>query len=470
MSGTAERLAQYVVSLKYDDLPWQAADMAGKCVFDSIGNMCCGRYSPMGKRILNYVREYSGFTAGEPEVSLLGGGKNSRKNVLAVHTVIARCADLDDGHRYAMGHPGSVIIPAVLSAGELKKRTGKEMLAAAAAGYDVYCRIGAAVNPTSYRERGFDATGIVGAVACAAAVGKLYGLNTEQMKNALGIAGLFSGGLIEYQNDGSMGKVLCGCFAAENGFQAVQMAKCGFTGPEKVFEGPKGFFQAFSNEPDPSHVLEDLGKTFRITEVYFKKHACMRGLHAAMDAALKLRSQGALRGSDIEEVEVRTTPFVGRLSNPRPETLIGAQCSLEFVLAAALEKGHISREEVLSEALHQQEIFRLASRIHLKIDETVEKYVQQNPSHWAAVNMIIRTKDGRVLKEWVPLPAGEAENPLEWAELEEKFRRMISGTPFEAGGEELISRIRKFETLTGPEELGMLWKTEKESGAEYGRN
>lgn len=461
MNKIAQRLAEFVVGLSGGNLPEDVADMAKKCIFDGLGNLYCGRYTAMGKLILKYLDAYSLSAAGEAKISLIGGGTASKEDAMAAYTVMARCADLDDGHRFAMGHPGSVLIPAVLTVGELKKKTAEELLAAVTAGYDVYCRIGAAVNPTSYRERGFDATGICGAAACAAAIGKLYDLNLEQMKNALGIAALFSGGLIEYQNDGSMGKVLCGCFAVRNGMEAVQLAERGFTGPDRVFEGSKGFFQAFSNDPDDFGVLLNLGTDFKIKETYFKTHACMRGLHAAVDALLDIRKRENLAAADIAEMEVFTTPFVSRLSNPRPTTLIGAQCSLEFVLAAAMTWGHISREEVLAEALSRESVFELASRIKIRIDQETGRYVELHPSHWAAVRMAVRTKDGRIYEQWRSLPRGEAENPFDWEALDEKFRRMIAETPFEPYGEMLYREIRHFEEvsdfggLTAPWEKGI---------------
>lgn len=445
MRGIAYSLAEYIAGLTYSEIPEQVSDMAKKCVFDSFANMYCGRYSQMGEKIIAYTKNFPEAVYGEQEISLLGGGRSSRPDVTKIHAVLARCADLDDGNRFAMGHPGSVIIPAAMAAGEVKNRTAEEILTAVVAAYDVYGRIGRAINPSSYREKGFDATGIVGAVSCAAAIGKLYGLSVEELKHALGIAGTFSGGLIEYQNDGTMGKVLCGCFAIETGWKAVQLAKSGFTGPEEIFEGKKGFFQAFSVTPDGSAVLENLGQDFKILETYFKKHACMRGLHAAVDAVLELRNKQGLRAEEVESLLVHTTSFVKRLSKPHPDTLIAAQCSLEFALAAALEEGNISREEVLEEAMKKETVYELASKITLEMDDELKAYVEKNPSHWGAVRLEAHKKNGNVLECFVPLPEGEAEKPLDWEALYEKFAHMTEGTPYEKRTDELYEKFRNFE-------------------------
>ncbi|MBQ7534020.1 MAG: MmgE/PrpD family protein [Stomatobaculum sp.] len=445
MKLITEKLAEYVVKLRYEDLPEDVVEAAKKCLFDSLGNMCGGRYTELGKKAVEYIRRVPQLTEGEKKVTLLGGDAVSREDAFTAHAVMARCTDLDDGHRFAMGHPGSVIIPAVFSTAEQCGSSEKDLLAAIVASYDVYARIGSAINPSSYRERGFDATGIVGGIACAAAIGKLCGLDQEEMRNALGIAALFSGGLIEYQNDGSMGKVLCGSFAVRNGMEAVTFAKQGFTGPIQAIEGKKGFLQAFSNDPRPERILKDLGRDFKIRETYFKMHACMRGLHAAVDAVLLLREKYRILPDDILDIEVHTTPFVGRLSKPSPETLIGAQCSLEFALAAALYKGHLSSEAVLEESMHHPEIFDLASRIRLVMDPEIDEHVKKNPSHWGAARIVIRMKDGSSVEQLETLPSGEAEKPFGWEQLQEKYRRLSKETPFEKTEEAVCACVRSLE-------------------------
>ena len=132
----------------------------------------------------------------------------------------------------AMGHPGSVLVPLLLSMAQLHRNDGKQMITAIVAAYDVYARLGEAINPFMYREKGFDATGVCGAVAAAALVSKLTNASAKQTKDAMGIASLFTGGLIEYQNDGTSGKILCSGWAALTGLRAVRLASCGFTGPE----------------------------------------------------------------------------------------------------------------------------------------------------------------------------------------------------------------------------------------------
>ena len=320
MKSIVQQYAKFIGNLKYEELSTAVIESAKTCFLDAVGNMVYGRYSEMGERALKYTVSNPVRYGEEEKVLIPGGDAFYSRNALFVSEVIARCADLDDGHRYAMGHPGSVLVPAVIVYAQKNNKNGKEILSALIAGYEIYIRLGSAINPTSYRERGFESTSVTGAVACTGALAKLFDLNEKETADALGIAALFASGLIEYQNDGSMGKVLGGVWASQTAIQSIELARNGFTGAKEALEGKKGFIQAFSNEPDPEAAVKDLGSKYRINEIYFKMHACMRGLHASIDAVLDVRNNEKCQVENISKIEVHTTPFVGRLSKIHPET------------------------------------------------------------------------------------------------------------------------------------------------------
>ena len=457
MKTMTQQYAQFISSLSYEDLPQQAVSAAKTCLLDGLGNLIYGRYAEMGARALKTCAAYPIQVGQELPAKIPGGDFYSTTNAAFACAVMARCADLDDGHRFAMGHPGSVLVPAVLVYGQQLGSSGRDILTALTAGYEVYTRLGAAINPSSYRERGFDSTGVTGAVACTAALGKLFHLSETELADALGLAPQFTGGLIEYQNDGSMAKVLCGAWAISTAVRSIRLARCGFTGAVQALEGKKGFIQAFSNAPAPEKALAGLGEEWKITEIYFKLHACMRGLHAAVDAMLDLRAQEGLTPDHTARIQVRTTSFVARLSKPHPATEIAAQSSIEFALAVALTYGHIAGENVLREAMGRPEVYDLAGKVQLVLDDEVDAYVKEHPSHWGAVRLRVCTTDGRWCEQWSPLPRGEAERPFTWQQLCEKFARLAAGTPYEPWCDALCAKVEQFETVPSVENLFTPW-------------
>lgn len=454
MTYMTQALANYIVALRYKDIPQETVEAAKKCVLDAVANLLYGRYTQTGSRILRYLDCYP-MNDGLPKATLVDRGNEALEQVLLAHTVMARCVDLDDGSRRAMGHPGCVLVPTALAVAETYGKTGKDILCALVAGYDVYIRTGSAINPSAYQGRGFESTGLCGAIAAAAVAAKLMDEDAEQTKNALGLAALFCGGLIEYQNDGTMGKTLCGAWASQTGVRAARLAKVGFTGPGAVLEGKKGFIQAFSNEPCRDYVLEGLGYEFCINEVYFKQHACMRGLHSAIDATLALRAQYDLVPENIRLITVWTTPFVQRLSNPAPETLVGAQCSLQFTMATALKYGHLSEEKLLTASLQDEEVRKLAGSICCRLCEDLQRYLEKHPTHWSAVCVEVEKMGGFKARETVYLPNGEPERALAWDQLAKKMRHMTTGIPIENAVERIIMRISRLDEL---DQVAKLWK------------
>jgi len=445
-------LANYVANLQYEDLSERAIDVAKQCILDSYGNMVFGRYCEASEKIMRYIDETDAIPCKEPFVSVLGIEKRVtvKENAIFGHTMMARSADLDDGYAHAMGHPGSGLVPLLLSMGQLYKKNGADMITALVAAYDVYARLGEAVNPFMYRERGFDATGVCGAVAAAALVAKLAGASAEKTKDAMGLASLFTGGLIEYQNDGTSGKIMCSGWGALSGLRAFTLATCGFTGPNAALEGRYGFFQAFKGTGgylNMDNVLTDLGKDFKITKIYFKRHACQRGLHATLDAVLELRDKFKLTPDKIKGMDVRTSTFVLRLSNPSPTTAVGAQASTQFTSAVALKYGRMDSEEIVFKSFADPEIIALAKRINVIKDDEVQDYLAQNPTRFCAAKVIIETTDGQKYEKFAPVPLGDVETPFGWDMLKGKFGNLIEGTPFVVNQEELYYFIRNLEQV-----------------------
>ena len=448
-------LADYVASLRYEDLPARAKEVAKQAILDSYANMVCGRYGEASDRIMKYAQAADSVVKSEDLVPLIGTEKflTGLDTAVFVHSMMARSADLDDGYRHAMGHPGSGLVPLLLSMASLHRIDGKAMITAIVAAYDVYARLGEAINPYMYRERGFDATGVCGAVAAAALASKIIGADASKTKNAMGIASLFTGGLIEYQNDGTSGKIMCGGWGALTGMRAVRLASAGFTGPDAALEGRHGFFQAFkgtSGYCDTRQVLTGLGEDFKITRIYFKRHACQRGLHATLDAILDLRQRYSLTPAMIQSIDVRTSSFVHRLSNPSPKTTVGAQASCEFTLAIALKYGRMDSEELVIKSFEDPGIQALAQKITITLDDEGEKYLDQHPTHFCAATVIVMTREGERLERWAPVPLGDVEAPFDWDMLKSKFDNMVAGTPCEKTKDErfnLLKSLEKTETI-----------------------
>jgi 2-methylcitrate dehydratase PrpD len=198
---------------------------------------------------------------------------------------------MDDGHRYANGHPGVVTIPTAVALSEKKNLTGRELIEAIVIGYEVFIRLGSALNPDLLL-RGFHTTATIGCIASGAVAAKLLNLNRAQTENALSLSGLQSAGLLEVLHSGESGKSFQVGKAAQSGILAGLMAKHGADGPESIFEGEKGFFKAFAGKPCDSQIhLQESWEELSSARRLFQKHAACRHIHSALDAMAEIVAQ-----------------------------------------------------------------------------------------------------------------------------------------------------------------------------------
>ena len=216
----------------------------------------------------------------------------------------AHAAEVDDSFRDAMYHPGAATIAAALAASQQAGASGLDFLRAVVLGYEVSTRIGVTLGRAHYRF--WHNTGTVGVFGAAAAAGYALRLDAGPFAHALATAATFSAGLQQAFRMDSMSKPLHAGRAAEAGLLAAQLAHRGVTGSLDVLEGESGLGRAVSDGPDWSGIGDTLGRDFHITRLTFKNHVGCGHTFAAIDAALALRSQHALRADDICSVAVAT--------------------------------------------------------------------------------------------------------------------------------------------------------------------
>ncbi len=428
--SVARRFARFVTGLALEDLPPAAVTSATLLALDTIGSCLASSTMGFGRAVL-LTSEGLG---GPPESSLIGGkAKVAAANAVLANGTLAHGLDFDDTRADAIVHTGCVAVTTSLAVGEALGASGRAVLEAMIAGVEVMCRVGLAV-PGKFHARNFHPTALSGSFAAAATAGKLYGLTQEQFVNAFGICGSQASGVIQYLADGSWTKRLHPGWAAHAGVVAALLARAGFTGPERIFEGPQGFYQAFAGGYDDlllEQLLESLGKVWEVEHLTFKPYPCGSIAHPYMDCALRLRAQHMIQPDQIAEIHCRTAEGpVPRLWEPlagkrRPPNGYAAKFSLPYLVALMLVKGRAGPAEFTDEAVQDETVLRLAAKVHYELDPTID-YPRQFAGH-----IRIRFTDGRMVEDRQAHPRGGPDCPLAREELEAKFRRnaglLISG-------------------------------------------
>src|SRR4029077_9548923 len=212
-----------------------------------------GSTKPWSRTVVQFVKDQG--LSGRSTILGNSGRAPAHLATLANGTM-AHAFELDNVRQPGAGvHPGATAFLPALAAGEMQKANGKAFLTAFVAACEVMGRIGVAAG-NSLEQRGFHAPGLTGTFGAAVAAGRLLGLDENKMVNALGIAGSYSGGLIEFSRcqEGAMIKRLHLGKAGEGGVTAALLASRGFAGPESILEGKFGFCQTFSDSPKLSYL------------------------------------------------------------------------------------------------------------------------------------------------------------------------------------------------------------------------
>lgn len=181
MDKTTEALSRYVASLRYEDLSPRTVHEAKRHLIDSLG-CAMGAY---GSEPAAIARRVAPVSSGTPSARLLGEGRPTTPEAAAfANSVMVRFLDANDTYiMRGSGHP-SDMLGALLAAAELQGASGKDLLRATVAGYEMF---GALADQVSLRDRGWD-QGVFIAPAAAAGAGLLLGLSAERMADALAIA------------------------------------------------------------------------------------------------------------------------------------------------------------------------------------------------------------------------------------------------------------------------------------------
>jgi 2-methylcitrate dehydratase PrpD len=409
-----DNLAQFISWICFDELPKEVVHQTKRCLLDFLGVALAGGSVGLAPLITNLICDMGG----SEESTIIGDGRKiPALNAVFVNSIKGHTLDMDDGHRYANGHPGVVVIPSAIALAEKENITGKELIEAIVVGYEIFIRIAALINP-SHLKRGFHTTGTVGPFGAAAACSKILNLNEREIKNALAIAGLQGAGLLEVLTSGQMMKPLHPGRASQGGLIASLLAKGGAEGPNLILEGEKGFFKAFSDVREFNRISSDLGNNFEIMNIYFKLHAACRHIHPAIDAVKEIMERNEIDIDKIKRIEVSTYSVAYNLTGRKGEedTELGAKFNLPISIALVLVYGKAGIDEYSMEYIKKPMVQELSKKVKVIVDKERD-YVYPNKR-----SACVKIEDSKGAYQYeVELPKGDPEVPLSDDELKDKF-------------------------------------------------
>jgi 2-methylcitrate dehydratase PrpD len=449
--NATQRLARFAVDLNYRSIPAQVIERVKACILDTLAVSVYGSTKPWSQTVSKLVRE----TGARGRSTVMGENwKAQAGQATLANGVMAHAFELDNVRQPGAGvHPGATAFLPAFAMAEEKKTNGKALLTAFVAACEVVSRIGVAAG-NSLERRGFHAPGLTGTFGGAVAAGRLLGLQQAQMVNALGIAGSYSGGLIEFSRcrEGAMVKRLHLGKAAEGGVTAALLASEGFAGPESVLEGKFGFCQTFSDSPDLPYLTHRLGTKFESLNICIKRCACHINAHAPIEALQKLRGRIGFAPGDIQEIVIGgIEKLVTHHANYQPKDLMMAQYSIPFCVALSLYFDPTDPESFDESKLTDKKILAMMRRIRLETDSEIE---QKGWDRAARVSIGLANKQRH--SSLVIHFKGTPRNPLSHSEVEDKARKLTHRLLSERQLDGLVEAVDKLEKIDDVSRIGDL--------------
>jgi 2-methylcitrate dehydratase PrpD len=439
-AGATQALVDFASALRYDALSDEVRHYARRHLLDTIGVMIAGADGDVATRaeaVLSEVRP-----AGNVPVP----GRARRADLLDAAFLGGTAAhgiELDDGFREGSVHPGCTVVPASLANAYLRKASGKALLEAMIAGYEITTAIGRTCHP-DLRQRGFHPTGAVAVFGAAVATARLRGLSRQAIANALGIAASSAAGLFAFVNGGSDIKRLHAGHASREGLQAALLAEQGVEGPPAVIEARDGFMQAyaFGRADKARPVLLPPAAPFGLTDCYIKPYACCRHIQPAVEALIGLLNDEKIAAEEVQRVDAETYRIAAEHAETGWDTFASAQLSFPYLMAVALQFRGIKVAHFEDSTRSDPALAAFAEKIHVSAPAEIDRlYPKLRPAR-----VTVTTARGKFVRQ-ADEALGSRLVPLDDDGLKAKFVGLVAPVLGDARADVLVGRIWSIETL-----------------------
>ena len=426
MTGPTDRMAAWIAGVRYGDIPAEVIVRIKLLMLDSFGCALFAADLPWSRLLRETLGAVDNST---PGCAVWGTGERlSAPHAALANGTMVQGFELDDVHRVGVLHVGAVTLPALLAAAEVQPgRNGRDLLAAAVAGYEIGPRVGLCMGP-EHIGQGWHSGATVGVFSAVAGASAALRLNADRTAHAIGMAATQSSGLMAAQY-GAMVKRMHAGHAARSGLLSALLAARGFTGIRDVFEAPYGgFCTTFSRSEDRfdlAQLTAGLGTRWETLRIALKFYACVGSNHTTLDALRMLQARHPFGAGDVAAITVHGSQVtVDHVGWPyRPDGLTAAQLNLPYCVATLLAEGDAFVDQFTEAKLADPERLRLAGLVTVREDPAI---TARGRTARHAVRVDVTLRDGTRLEQSVEAPRGSEDSFASADDVIAKFHKLAA--------------------------------------------
>lgn len=437
LSGEIIELSEYLSEVPGVSLSAEVEQKAAFHILDTVAAIISGSKMPAGLAAVNWYK-FSGISEGGGSATIIGSSHHAPPTTAALCNGMSAHADeTDDSHMETLSHPGCAVVPAALAVGEALGVSGKELLSAVVAGYDLGCRVGRAVGlvrkDLNQSQRSSHA--MVGSFSASGAGIVLYRLDPAKIRYALSYTAQLSSGVTTWFRDTQhieKAFVFAG-MPASQGVLASSIAASGAPGVEDVFFGNPNWLEAVSPNPDRGALSRGLGKDFEIMQGTLKKYSVGSPAQAAVEAVVEMIRDEGVDAEGIEDIEISLPQDSAVIVDNRLMPSINCQYLVVCTLLDGAFSSHMAHDEP---RMHHSDTLALLGKTRLVRDP-------ETMGTRAAKVKITRRINGELKVDYrqVTHVRGTPFHPMSESEVRAKVEDLVAPVIGEKNSRELSERV-----------------------------
>ncbi len=442
--GLTREFSEFCSNLKFDDLPREVIEEAKRGILDWLG---CAIAASDNPRIGALIKTLTEFSSNSGATVIGQQDELGPLEAALINGQMGHFYDYDDTHMGGVVlHTSSPVLAAILSLGENKHKTGKDIILAYVLGFEAGVRVGQ--TAPSHHDGGWHLTGTLGTIGAGVASASILELDPEKTTFALGLSATQAAGM--QQNRGTMSKSFHAGRAASNGILAALMASSGYDSSDEIVEGRRGFSKIYSKTQNYDFLTKNLGSDWIILTNGYKPYACGIVQHPLIDAMITASKNTNIPHDEIEAVDALIHPHTITITGVEdPQTGLKSKFSLKHSAAV----GYIDRHAGLSQYSDARAVARDVVSLRQKINPVPKEEFRKDQCE-----VRVKYKNGNIETVKVEHALGTTKNPVSSDFLVDKFLANADGKYLKSKPESIVNAIWNLEDLPDIAKLMRLTK------------